>query len=67
MLLRAILDQVAQGRSVTVSPAPGFPDWAEVTITAPDGRVVADSSCEPTEHSLRHLIRMLAAQLEVDA
>jgi len=63
-MLRAILDQIAQGRSVTISPVPGFPDLVEVTITAPDGTAVADSACDPSDRTLRHLIRALAAQLE---
>lgn len=61
-MLRALLDQIALGRTVTIAPVPQFPDFVSVSIT--DGsRTVEESSCDADEAILRHLIRKLAVEL----
>jgi hypothetical protein len=61
-VLRALLDQIAKGRTVTIAPVAGFPDMVSVSITS-GTTTVTDSTCDGDEATVRRLIRKLAAEL----
>lgn len=61
-MLRAVLDQIALGRTVSIAPVAQIPDMLSVTISAGD-RVVEESTCRDDEAAIRHIIRRLAVEL----